>query len=347
LPSIFLLIDEDGIDNDGPPNNFTSADINDQIAALGLRTQLPYFAANVSETIELYTGQVGDEGWFALTTIPESWHNTGPTDDGLQNFLGLNNIVGPGLGTGTDPEEFLDKIPDVIPLGYAGLEMLEDKIICAVVYDGDISINYEPITGSLMGATLGIVGFEVEELTESSSTLPKVTITILDANEVCGGPLALFTEAAELLDTPPSEDSPVFEGPVQNATGFEDVMQNATEFEDVSQNATQETGPIVENSTDTSDEAADNSAEESTPNDVQDEEDGTEDTGEEQQSESRGQEGSENTAGKEQPADDNDNSDDNQSSGQEGSENESGDEEEANDENSNQSNPSESSAQGQ
>jgi hypothetical protein len=30
-----------------------------------------------------------------------------------------------------------------------------------VVYDGNIGINYSPLTGNLMGANLGIVAFDV------------------------------------------------------------------------------------------------------------------------------------------------------------------------------------------
>jgi hypothetical protein len=297
-PTIFLLIDEDSIDNGSPPNFFSDVDVNDQIAGLGLRDELPYFAANVSETIELHTGQVGDEGWFAVMTIPDSWGDAGPTDDGLHNFLGINNIVGPGLGTGTDPEALLDKIPDVVPLGYAALEVLEGETICGLVYDGDISVNYEPANGSLKGATLGIVGFQVvsmEPLSESSPTLPKATITILDANQVCGGPLALFTEAAELHDS--------YEVPADlDGTG-----QNATEFEDAGQNATQETGPVSTNSTETHDEELGDSAEEgredeSAASDIQ-EADVTEDTPKEQQSndnEANDQGGSENESGDEE-----------------------------------------------
>ncbi len=45
--------------------------------------------------ISLYTGQVGDEGWFALENIPQAWDDAGPTGDGLRNFL----VAGPGLGT--------------------------------------------------------------------------------------------------------------------------------------------------------------------------------------------------------------------------------------------------------
>jgi hypothetical protein len=193
----FLVIDEDSIDNGSMPNRFSASAVNDDIARLGQRRVLRYFENNVGRTITLHTGQVGDEGWFALKTIPKSWTSAGPTSDGLRNYL----AAGPGLGTGSNPERWLDKIPDVTPLRATGLEMLEGRTVCAVVYDSDISMNYGPLNGSLKGDNLGIVAFEVNvggvsRLTGySSSSLPKVSLTIRDATATCGGPLALFTDA--------------------------------------------------------------------------------------------------------------------------------------------------------
>ncbi len=89
LPGLVLVIDEDSISNGNPPNFFSDVDVNEDIADIGLRTQLPVFANNVGDTITLHTGEVGDEGWFALKTIPDSWAGAGPTDDGLLNFFGL------------------------------------------------------------------------------------------------------------------------------------------------------------------------------------------------------------------------------------------------------------------
>jgi prepilin-type processing-associated H-X9-DG protein len=184
----FLLIDEDSIDKDGAPNFFTDVDVNDDIADIGLRAQLPFFAGNVGATITLYTGEVGDEGWFAPKTILASWANAGPTEDGLCNFV----FAGPGLGTEDmdgDREALLDKIPDVTPLRASGLALLEGQRVCAVVFDSDISINYDPLDGSLKGANLGVVAFQVVSVTArldgSDSSLPEVEIEILDAEEVC------------------------------------------------------------------------------------------------------------------------------------------------------------------
>ena len=199
--ALFLLIDEDSIDTGFPPNFFSDVDINDQKADIGLREVLPAFdGANIGSTITLYTGEVGDEGWFALKTIPASWDAAGPTGDGSINYL----LAGPGLGTEDadgDREALLDKIPDVTPLRATGLQLLEGQSVCAVVYDSDISINYDPLNGSLKGSNLGIVAFEVMTVLQrenrSSGSLPDVEIKILDASEVCAAPLTLFEDAPE------------------------------------------------------------------------------------------------------------------------------------------------------
>ena len=218
-PAVFLVIDEDGIDNGDRwwENNATSftpstikswnaAQVNDDRPKLGQRTQLRYFGDNIGKTLWLWTGQVGDEGWFAPKAIPSSWAGAGPTTDGLRNFLGnpskpYSHNVGTGLGTGSDPEKLLDKIPYVAPLRAEGLHMLIGRTVCAVVYDSDISINYGPLNGSLKGENLGVVAFEVHQVVYqagfSSSTLPRVQVTIRDANQVCEGKQNLFNNAPE------------------------------------------------------------------------------------------------------------------------------------------------------
>ena len=211
-PATFLIIDEDSIDNGSPPNFFFDFDVNDGIAAIGLRAPLPGFAgANVGTEITLYTGEVGDEGWFTLKTIPESWAAADPdpaTDtNGLTNYI----LAGPGLGTpdaNGDREALLDKIPDVTPLRATGLKALEGQRVCAVVHDSDVSINYDPLDGSLKGDSLGRVAFSVVSVTpltgESSSSLPEVRVEILDTDEICEGDLILFEDAP----TPVSSSEP-------------------------------------------------------------------------------------------------------------------------------------------
>jgi hypothetical protein len=196
--AVFLAIDEESIDNGNPPNDFSDVEVNDQIAEVGLREQLAFFRANIGATIDLFTGQVGDEGWHALRTIPSSWRGAGPTENGARNY----RLAGPGLGApepDDDREVLLDEIPDVTPLRATGQAMLVGQTICAVVYDSDLSINYSPLEGNLMGANLGIVAFELLEVRErhdgSTSSLPRATILIRDADAVCDGSLALFENA--------------------------------------------------------------------------------------------------------------------------------------------------------
>jgi hypothetical protein len=209
-----LVIDDDSIDNGTAPNFFQVRAVNDQIARIGLRTPLPAFdGANVGRTYTLHTGSVGDEGWFALKTIPATWNAAGPTADGKRNYFGnpaqpFPHSVGAGLGRAPNPERFLDKIPDVAPLRATALAMLAERNapICAVVYDGDIGMNYGPINGSLKGANLGTVAFQVLSSTpqtgSSASSLPAVTVRVLNPRNVCGK-LLLFEEAP--VPTSPSQ----------------------------------------------------------------------------------------------------------------------------------------------
>lgn len=196
--AVLLVIDEDSIDNGNEPNNFSDTDVNDQIARVGLRDQLRYFRENEGKTIDLYTGQVGDEGWFALKTIPNTWVNAGPTANGAQNYL----APGPGLGSPNvddDREVLLDEIPNVTPIRATGLKMLVGSTVLAIVYDSDVSINYSPLEGNLQGDNLGMVAFEVvsvrTRIDGSTSSLPIVTIKILNVNEVKERQLVLFANA--------------------------------------------------------------------------------------------------------------------------------------------------------
>lgn len=187
--AVFLLIDEESIYTDEKPNYFKDKDINDDMAEVGFRKPLPYFVNNVGKTIWLYTGQVGDEGWFAPKTIPDSWKTVGPANNGTLNFFaGMNKS-----------EDLLDKIPDVTPLRATGLTMLKGATVYAVVYDSDVSINYSPLNGSLKGSTLGVVALTVLDVVKrtegSSSSLPKVAVRIENISAVSKLPLLLFSNA--------------------------------------------------------------------------------------------------------------------------------------------------------
>ena len=219
--AIVLVIDEDSIDNgaaaieelafvQGLGGGDPATLVNDGIAAPGVRLALAIPAGVVTPanpsavstgtiigigapggTAEpLLSGQIGDEGWFALQTIPGTWATAGPTADGLRNYI----LAGPGLGTGSNPEVLLDKVPDVLPLRSAELSALEGLTVCGVVYDGDISINFDPLQGSLQGANLGLIAFNVLDVgapLPSVSVLSGVTIQVLPTSRVCDSLLSL------------------------------------------------------------------------------------------------------------------------------------------------------------
>jgi hypothetical protein len=196
---VLLLIDEDSLDNGihynaagGPitpsgPNFFTAQEVNDDIAGIGQRAVLRYFAANVGRTITVRTGQTGDEGWFAPTCIPQRWLSGSSStciDPASPDFRTAINR----FWAGSVPQDPLDKTPHVMPLRALGLNSLASRNVCAVVYDSDVSINYDHgdpslgVNGNLKGETLGTVAFYVNSTSTlngfSSSTLPQVTITI-------------------------------------------------------------------------------------------------------------------------------------------------------------------------
>ncbi|WP_286761849.1 hypothetical protein [Salegentibacter sp. UBA1130] len=57
--AVFVLIDEESIDNGNEPNDCSETDVNDDISEIGQREVLAYFNENTGEEITLYTGQTG------------------------------------------------------------------------------------------------------------------------------------------------------------------------------------------------------------------------------------------------------------------------------------------------
>jgi hypothetical protein len=212
---VLVVLDESTISNGNEPNDFSDTDVNDDIARLGQRRQLRYFAANVGRLDSLYSGETGEEGFHVLKQIPASWRAAGPTTNGARNFL----QAGPGLGTPDafgDPESQLDKIARVTPLRATGLAMLRGQSVCAVVLKSNVDVNYLPLEASLKGDSRGIVAFEIVSVTRrrngSSNSLPVVGIRIQDASTTCAGALQLFANAPN----PRSSSDPINVAPPVN-----------------------------------------------------------------------------------------------------------------------------------
>jgi CSLREA domain-containing protein len=203
-----LIIDEDSIDNGiryatesdlitpSGPKFFTDSEVNEDKPGKSQRDVLRYFAANAGKTVTVMTGQSGDEGWFAPNCIPRKWLSGSRNSclTGAERQTAIDNYFGANGSAAIPAQSRLDKTPAVMPLRALGLNALIGQDVCAVVYDSDVSINYDsnrvPYTsGNLQGETLGVVAFKVLKTTTldgfSSSTLPQVTFEILDT-AVCG-----------------------------------------------------------------------------------------------------------------------------------------------------------------
>src|SRR5262245_13384945 len=62
---IVLLLDQNAIAVSTAPNYFAPADINANIASVGVRDPLPYFMKHEGQNVVLPGGPAGREGWFA------------------------------------------------------------------------------------------------------------------------------------------------------------------------------------------------------------------------------------------------------------------------------------------
>ena len=67
---IVLLLDQNAIAVNKQPNYFVSADINANIASVGVRDPLPYFMKHEGQNVVLPGGPAGREGWFATGPMP-------------------------------------------------------------------------------------------------------------------------------------------------------------------------------------------------------------------------------------------------------------------------------------
>ena len=156
-----VIIDEDGIDNDmltieeaayshGVEPDYLIND--DRPTEIGN----PPFRWNElfpGDIVKLPTGQVDDEGWFAL---PEMIRYADERSTNLTDQEWFE-----AYAAGTLPQDQLDKVRDVMPLRNHELVKLVGLTCTAVVYDSDISMNYKRIYANLQGARYGLFTFTV------------------------------------------------------------------------------------------------------------------------------------------------------------------------------------------
>jgi hypothetical protein len=199
-----ILIDEDCMDNSSPAILELASEgacgggdpavcVNDHIADPGVRDPLNIPEGTIigngvsgGTDAPLLTGQITDEGLFRLTVIPQSWVDAGPTSYGDTNYL-----LALSAGFGHNGEFLLDNIPGVTPQRTAELEALVGQTFCGVVYDSDISIDYQTFEGNLQGANYGVLSFTLLDVGEDppGSVLPDITIRVEDPDLCTIGPV--------------------------------------------------------------------------------------------------------------------------------------------------------------
>ena len=195
-PPVLLILDQTAIQYGPPPLAMLPEAVNAPIKAVGLRDALPYFAARTDESTTLASGQEGNDGWFAIRSVPASWASEPGTDDGLQNYW----LAGSGLGSpdeNGDRTSLLASVTGVAPLRAAGLATLVGRQVCAVVHDGDVAVAGTPSAAALNGANLGVFAFEVTGVDTAGGDWPAVTIKILNVKATCGEAFAVAPDLPE------------------------------------------------------------------------------------------------------------------------------------------------------
>lgn len=194
---MFLIVDEDAVDNGGksiealsvnPPfcgGGSPAVCTNDDIADPSERTALFSRGNDITpfSSLSLPTGQAGDWGMFGLA-------NPDPQVS-LQNGATFTaGELGAAAGAAGD-ENNLDKVAGVKPLGAFELAALVGHTVCALVYDGDVSVDVTAGYANLKGATLGLTAFTVTAVGPDpdgpdGSALPSLMVDLLPSTEVEG-----------------------------------------------------------------------------------------------------------------------------------------------------------------
>jgi hypothetical protein len=198
---VLLVIDKDAVSVGGAPNAFAQTDLNADIAKIGQRQELRFFAAHPGKSLTLYSGRMnGYEGIYAPRVVPASWVAAGPTADGLMNYF----RAGPGLGSPDARgarETLLTSVAGAVPLRATGLELLVGRTVCAVFMRNNTWVtSFAPIGVSFQGPNLGVAAFRVDAVPSYSASttgpeLPKLSITVLSAATSCSGALDALSNA--------------------------------------------------------------------------------------------------------------------------------------------------------
>lgn len=180
-------------------DRFSESDLSCSRKSAGNRATLEWFSRNIGQELTLSAGEVGNEGWFAFSSVRIAWKSAGPDhEDGLRNFVD----AGAGLGSpdkSGKKDGLLEKVPGLVPLRATGLARLEGRSVCALALDGDVRMAYAPPVGDLRGPYLGKAAFMVlavdDKAGRSRGELPQLRVRVLDADAVCAEPLSKFEEA--------------------------------------------------------------------------------------------------------------------------------------------------------
>jgi hypothetical protein len=192
-------------------NRFSEADLSCSRKRVGNRATIDWFSRNIGQEVTLTAGEVGNEGWFAFSSVRIAWKSAGPDhEDGLRNYLD----AGAGLGSpdkSGKKETLLDRVSGLVPLRATGLARLEGRSVCALVLDGDVRMSYAPPLGDLRGDYLGKAAFLIlsvdDKARRSGGELPQVRVRVLDAEAVCADPLSMFDEAPPTVSAQEPRDA--------------------------------------------------------------------------------------------------------------------------------------------
>ncbi len=168
---------------------------------------LPWSTAGAGTTVRLPTGEVSSPGFAALT---------GALPFTLTSFV-----------QGLVPQSQLDQIPGVMPLSNLELVNLIGKTCLVVVYDGSLSINYQPLQGNLQGARNGIFAFTVLAVEPPSLPESQSSNSTMDIVVRIEAPLDFSLAASIPARSNPSDSVQVQAAEWQN--GLLTVVANSSE----------------------------------------------------------------------------------------------------------------------